>query len=430
MTSTYSGQTDQAQAGFTVRRGRSFRVAFYSIYIACTTGANFVILVPRTAVHEFGSNTAFQASWIVLHGLSLAVFISLLGEQSPRNLAFVAAVGAFILGSAAWSVTPGNTLIYGGMLVGNIAVAHLMASELSLPEIAVLLTRILVIMAFLGIVAYWLSYGAVVYLDIHQRPNIFGGVPLRGFFGHKVMGSLFATLGAVGTLATTRGIRRIAYVAILGFFVTLTGSATGIILFVLALVIYPTVVLLVKKKLRTVDFVLNLGVLLVLSTIILNSTWERILTALGRDVTLTGRTYLWNYGLYVWRERPILGWGYDAYLNSPHASLINSTIRAIGDYDVPHFHQSFVQTAVDLGALGVALLAFILGYIFIASYRYAVAAENAIGVFAFVTTFVMVIASTSMYLFFDYNHFATFLLFLVFFALRRAAEEPRREALL
>lgn len=295
----------------------------------------------------------------------------------------------------------------------------MIAGELSLPQIAQMIARVVLALCVLGILAYVLGYSQVYYIDTHDRLNLLGSTPLRGFFPHKIMGSLYATMGAVAICATTQGLRRITYISIVALFVALTGSATGLVLFTFAMGLYALVALLVKAGARAYHAGVIVGGILVASIGIAVTNWEQLLQSLNRDATLTGRTLLWQSGFSVWRDRPLLGWGYDAFLNSAEGNLIRSDLRALGDYTVPHFHQSFIQTAVDLGAVGVIALVAILGYILMKSYRRTVEGRDRAGAFAFVVTTVMVAAGMTMFLFFNYNHFATFTMFLLYFALRR-----------
>jgi exopolysaccharide production protein ExoQ len=404
---------------------RRLRLAFYTVYLACAMGLNVVVLIPRDSLGEFGDNRNFAISWVLLYLLSIVVLASMARIQDSRNLVFVVVIGAFILGSTGWSLLPEVTAIYGTMLVGNIIVAHLIASELSLREIVTLVTRVVLILTVLGIAAYFLGYEQATYFDAHQRPNLFGGIPIRGFFTHKIMASLFAVIGAIGVLATMRGGRRLFFLSLLGVFVAMTSSATGLVLFLMAVALFPLVNLFARKRVRPFDFFVILSVAGLLAAVVGLAQVQSVLEDLGRDPTLTGRTYLWSFGLDVWKERPLVGWGFNAYLNSDLKTEINAVFRALGDYDVPHFHQSFLQTAVDFGLVGLVFLVYVIGYVLITSYRYAVSVDRASGVFAFVSMSVMCVAATTMFLFFNYNHFATLLTFMLFFALRRGDEEMR-----
>lgn len=400
--------------------GRSFRLVFYYVYVACIIGANASILISRTAMGHVESNRIFSVSWVVLHAVSLIVLVSLSRTQDSRNLAFVALVGTFIVVSAIWSVAPTYTLLYGSMMIGNILVAHLMASELSVGEIVAFVARVILVLSLLGVVAYFLKFGPVYYFDVHQRPNIFGGQPFRGFTAHKILAGFYAALGGVAILATTRGATRVACMLVLALSVALTSSMIGIVLFLLATPLYATVRYAFARQVDGVGMLAGGGalVLVVVSVVALN--WQLLLGVLARDSTLTGRTTLWDIGINAWLERPLLGWGFNAYLESSFSGLANRLFNPYGEWEIPHFHQSFIQTAVDLGAIGAVVLVGVIVYTLTASYRYGKYVNSSIGAFGFAVTILMVVAAMAMFIFFNYNHFGTFLLMLLFFAYRRA----------
>lgn len=399
--------------------GRSLRIAFYYIYIACLIGVNASLFVSRVSIGELASNQLFTASWIALHGAAMIVFLSLIGRQDSRNFTFVCALGAFILASAAWSVAPSVTLIYGGMLAGNILVAHLMASELSFSEIIRLVARVILVLSLVAVIAYYLKFSTVYYYDAHQRPNILGSQPFRGFTAHKILMGLYVTVGLASVLATMRGAARAFWIIILGLCVALTGSMIGIVIFAIT----PLLFFLIKKcalsGIRPWNMLLTGGALAAISAYFVYANWQNLLALLERDSTLTGRTTLWNLGVDAWLQRPLLGWGFGAYLQSANSDLTNRAFNRYGTWDIPHFHQSFIQTAVDLGAVGVVILVGILFYVLAASYKYALNTDAATGSFAFVTIAVLIMSGMVMFAYFNYNHLGTFLVMLLFFALRR-----------
>lgn len=92
---------------------------------------------------------------------------------------------------------------------------------------------------------------------------------------------------------------------------------------------------------------------------------EAVLGAFGKDATLTGRTYLWSEGLAAAREAPVIGIGYQAYW----VQGFSEAERLWEEFHIAarsgfHFHNTFVETLVELGAVGtfvvVALFASVL----------------------------------------------------------------------
>nr|WP_238392964.1 O-antigen ligase family protein [Myxacorys almedinensis] len=122
---------------------------------------------------------------------------------------------------------------------------------------------------------------------------------------------------------------------------------------------------------------LNLGVLAVGCVVtLLSSTWVDIVKGLGRDPTLSGRTYIWQVvNIHFW-ERPWFGFGRSAFW-SAESRFPRTAALFFGDrYVPPHAHNGFMDTALDIGliGLGLFLISFIAAYV--CALRRAYAAEH------------------------------------------------------
>ena len=82
----------------------------------------------------------------------------------------------------------------------------------------------------------------------------------------------------------------------------------------------------------------------------------KLLGSLGKDTTLTGRTYLWSEGIKIGEERPLLGHGYSAFwvVGQRQAERYWHEF-GIDSKTGFHFHNTYVQTFVDFGAVGLLL---------------------------------------------------------------------------
>jgi exopolysaccharide production protein ExoQ len=98
-------------------------------------------------------------------------------------------------------------------------------------------------------------------------------------------------------------------------------------------------------------------------TIVLSS-WSELLTSIGRDPTLTGRTPMWGVALHRLMERPLLGFGRGAFWapNSPYAQ--EAGLAVANGFIPPHGHNGFIDLGLDVGLIGVSLFAitFLVGY--------------------------------------------------------------------
>jgi O-antigen ligase len=106
---------------------------------------------------------------------------------------------------------------------------------------------------------------------------------------------------------------------------------------------------------------IDIGILILGCVALLIFTyWVELLTGLGRDPTLTGRTPLWGAALARLMERPLLGYGYAAFW-APKSKYAIEAGNAIGSGWVPpHGHNGFVDLALDVGLIGFSL--FLMSY--------------------------------------------------------------------
>ena len=81
---------------------------------------------------------------------------------------------------------------------------------------------------------------------------------------------------------------------------------------------------------------------------------DTVLSVLGKDATLTGRTVLWSKVVNHIQDRPVLGHGYGAFWE-PSARASEQVRAAIG-WDTPHSHNALLDEWLDLGLVGVLLL--------------------------------------------------------------------------
>lgn len=99
------------------------------------------------------------------------------------------------------------------------------------------------------------------------------------------------------------------------------------------------------------------AVCLVLVTVLVVEP-ELLFAALGKDPSMTGRLPLWIESARAVAERPILGWGYNAFWsqNSVSARYIWQRIG----WPAPNAHNGLLQMGLDFGLVGAALYGFML----------------------------------------------------------------------
>lgn len=94
--------------------------------------------------------------------------------------------------------------------------------------------------------------------------------------------------------------------------------------------------------------------------------FDALLVYLGKDVTLSGRIYIWQQAITSIEAHPIFGVGYQAFWQAGNwASEELWQMFGVTEKIGFHFHNLYFQIAVDLGLLGLSLLVATLGIILV-----------------------------------------------------------------
>ncbi len=100
---------------------------------------------------------------------------------------------------------------------------------------------------------------------------------------------------------------------------------------------------------------LDIGILILgCLTVVLVTYWVELLTGLGRDSTLTGRTPVWGVMISRLMQRPFIGYGRGGFF-APKSPYGLEAAQAIHGWVVPHGHNGFIDLAVDIGLIGLGL---------------------------------------------------------------------------
>jgi exopolysaccharide production protein ExoQ len=181
----------------------------------------------------------------------------------------------------------------------------------------------------------------------------------RGVFYHKnVLGSRAVLLLAVCLSFLVSGTRPLH--AILGLVVALAAlvmAQSGTSFAAAAAVVAATFCLVLRGDWLRVAFRCALGVALAVLLASVLTWWQvnpilAALDLLGKDMSLTGRTMLWQAALTQFWERPLLGIGFDGFW---HAAIDTRTFLVLNvmGHAINHFHNTYLDVAVQLGVLGL-----------------------------------------------------------------------------
>lgn len=143
--------------------------------------------------------------------------------------------------------------------------------------------------------------------------------------------------------------------------IILSTSKTALVLLIF---LYATLTLWQKyrwvgeKTILTLDLA-SLSLLVLIGGII--NSWVALVSGLGKDPTMSGRTDIWTATMIQVNRRPILGHGFSGFWTED-----NPAAQEIGDYLHPGFytynaHNGFLDILLDSGWLGMLL--FMIGFL-------------------------------------------------------------------
>lgn len=140
----------------------------------------------------------------------------------------------------------------------------------------------------------------------------------------------------------------------------LSTSKTGLVIMVASVGCIPLLRAL-RGRLPQVILGLMLAILSMSCVVlVLIENAELILTALGRDITLTGRTGIWDVMLTKIANHPWLGYGYQSFwlgMDGESADVWYATF-----FMAPNGHNGYLDLALDLGLIGLGIFVISCGF--------------------------------------------------------------------
>jgi len=283
-----------------------------------------------------------------LQGLLALLYLTslLIGLTRPRtwiraaksDLALVALIG-LTLASVIWSEAPDLTLVRGLALLGTSFFGVYFALRYP-PE-----SQLRLLCLGLGLVVIYNAILALTQLGVVSAGSF------RGSFDHKNSLAKMMTLATAAFLCAAgerRGRLLAVMLATVSFsLVVFAGSATGLVVVLTLVAIFPFLRLL-RADVRLV-VVLGIAAVLVLGigALAVPQVVALLAPALGRDVTLTGRTEVWPVLIAMFLQRPWLGYGYSAFWSG------DSTLGT--SWQPTQAHNGFLEVALALGLVGLVI---------------------------------------------------------------------------
>ncbi len=274
------------------------------------------------------------------------------------------------LASVLWSDNPDLSLRRSISLVGTTLFGVYLAKRYSVNEQLRLLAWTCGIAVLLSIVVAVIlpSYGVMGKGSITTAESIAHTGAWRGIYIHKnSLGRMMVLSAVVFRLLAAENYRwRWAAQVGLGLSVALillSTSKSSLTIFLTILALLPIYKALRWNYTWAIPFFMTVILTGGAFATLFFGNAETILGALGRDITLTGRTDVWAAVIGKIGERPWLGYGYNAFWLGVAGE--SEDIWTELHWEVPHSHNGFLDLWLDLGLLGAATfaLSFILAYL-------------------------------------------------------------------
>jgi O-antigen ligase len=271
-----------------------------------------------------------------------------------------------VITSVFWSVGPDITQRRSILLLGTTLFGVYLAMRYTLREQLQLLTwvcGIVIVLSFLFAVALP-SYGLMTF----QEGGAHAGA-WRGILPHKNTFGRFMNLSAIIFLlvAISNSIfhRKYRWLLWAGFvlsvaFIILTTSKTALIVFLTLTIILPLYRALRGNYTQVVPSIIALVFVGGSAATLLLDNLPVIATALGKDLTFTGRTDIWAVMLESISERPLFGYGFNAFWQDWDSEVTAYVWRTL-EWECPNGHNGWMDLLAELGILGLTV--FLISYI-------------------------------------------------------------------
>lgn len=295
-----------------------------------------------------------QVMWAVVYLMMLpGVFVFSKRIYDVAKLdRWLLALTALAIISVTWSALPGLTFRRSAALLATTLFGAYVAARYTIAEQLRMLAWALGVAAILSLLC------ALLVPQFGIGDDRFW----RGVFTHKnSLGRLMA-LSTIVFFTLAKGAReRRALKWLMGALsvalLALSGSSTGI---VIAVGLFLTVSVIAwvqrspqKRLVPGLILVTFLGAFALLSGTMLLGPFMELL---GKDDTLTGRTFVWASAMDAIANRPLLGYGYSAFWPSAEGERIQSLLGPV----FVHAHNGYLDLALQLGALGLVAFVFTL----------------------------------------------------------------------
>lgn len=344
------------------RRAGAFLMLFIPLIFFAARG-EFSFQFAGTSVGGFLPGTIVLRSSdffdkIFLPALSYGLCLLLIRSRLPEILAlarrsriFIALAACAIL-SALWSQVPLTSIVFGSCFLIDTLFAFYLVVIFDAEELLVLLNRLLLVVCILSLffIVFIPDYG-LSELD-PRNPNAWVGIfASRGGAARPLLYLCAASF----VLLRRQFTRARLLTLLLGLMMIFKAHVVTVsLLLILFLGFYALQRINCRLSPRTsLAFLVIVTVSLVFGGTILYLVLPDLLSFLGRDPTLTGRTVIWQVLGHSIAKRPLLGYGFHAFWRGLEGE--SGTVIRQMNWTFGYAHNGYIEVSLQLGFVGLGL---------------------------------------------------------------------------
>ncbi|MBT9317468.1 O-antigen ligase family protein [Leptothoe spongobia] len=274
--------------------------------------------------------------------------------------------------STVWSANPGHTSLVVKEMIRMTTFGLYVASRFKLKE------QLHIIASTLGTIALLSALVAIAIPSAGVDQKVFVGA-WTGIFTHKntlgKMMSLTVTTFAVLVAAQKVHVNHIYRILTWGGLylsyavVILSTSQTSLSISSLSILLLYSYRLYQNQGNKRRLYLELTSLVCGVAVFIISTSWEIILTSMGRDLTLTGRTEIWGSAISQLFDKSLwLGFGRGTFW-APNSIFARIAGASVGHkYIPPNAHNGYLDLALEIGLIG--LVFFLVS--FLVAYRHAI----------------------------------------------------------
>jgi exopolysaccharide production protein ExoQ len=347
------------------QKGAPARLEFWFVFAMLLATAAFPAISKYHGVDvgESVRSPVGEVIWSLLYLVAGIRVLALRATALPiiKRAPGLIALLILFLASSLWSVDSTTTALNAVELIGTAAVGLYIVCRFELQEFMEILALTFGMIALASLAFIFLAPG-------HGRSD-YGSGPWSGVFQEKnnlAAAMSLATISLTFGLLVSKARMRLLFGVVLAMCVALlvgARSATATLACCAALAAALGALALRSERVGSIGrmmigIVMFFGVAVVA---VIGVSPDAILGAVGRESNLTGRTDFWPYLLQAIGDRPMFGYGYDAFFRSSEgAHYLSYYIVEAGGWTPYHSHNSFLQCGLDVGFVGLAVFGYML----------------------------------------------------------------------